>query len=192
MSFAVGVLLLYNHHCLVHLVAGPVFCCKFIFSLNQSSINCQTTFQAAVNMHRTVILLHSCMLFNLVVSSTSQGCQYQSCLGLQRSKYFIHNFQGCHQPQLCITLCHHQSAQCMSSRLFILLQICSHQLGHRPDSQPGSELSTNLLQVCFTYFNYSDLNQDWSLLKLLHKQVQYRRIHVLLAVQNTVYTSVQF
>ena len=74
------------------------------------------------------------------------------------------------------TLLNHQS-------LFTLLQICSHQLGHTSDSQPGSELSTNLLQVCFTYFNYSDLNQDWSLLRLLRKQVQYRRIHALLAVQ---------
>ena len=48
MSFAVDVLLLYNHHCLVHLVAGPVFFCNFIFTLNQSSIN-------YVGMETTVI-----------------------------------------------------------------------------------------------------------------------------------------
>ena len=57
----------------------------------------------------------------------------------------------------------------LSLGLITLLQIYSHRLDHKPDSQSGSELSTNLLQVCFTYFNSSGLKQGQLHSKLLHK-----------------------
>ena len=101
MSFAVGVLLLDNYHCLVHLVAGPIFCCKFIFTLNQSSINCQTTFQAAVNMHRTVIFMYVTQL-GYIINKLGLSILFHQALTL----YILSNLsrQCLDQTSHC---CHH-------------------------------------------------------------------------------------